>query len=788
MRSLAVPHASYFVASSGHPRVRRPRDFFTAVFGTLLIGWTLLTLDRAAGWEQALTDLVQSGPPWVHTLFAIGYAMGLIYTLTVIGALLFGRQKRRAALRDSVIVVVGAIGLVILISWFVNEAWPYVLPEIDLEDAAPRFPVMRVAMVTAVLVVVGPYVTRPWRRVGWLAILVTAFASVGLAYATPAHTIGSFGVGLLSAGLLLAVAGTPRGYPDPETVSGSLAVLGVPNSGLETAPFQTWGVVRFLAASEDGEQVDVKVHGRDAFDSQLAAKLWHTLRYRETSRAVSYSRLQAVEHEALMTVLASHAGVSVPNLAAVGSVTDEICLIAFRDFGAPLTDLEPEQLTDDLLANVWSEVAALHQESMSHGSLSTSSVRVRSDGPVINDLGLGSLAADESDQGSDVAELLYSLAVLVGEERAVRTALEGLGEERLVAALPYLQLPALSPRTKRLADKPKKSMSDLTARVTDLTGAEIPEPVKLRRVSARSLIMGVLLLLIGSALFTAFTSVDYAEIWEVLQSANWTMIIFALIVGHTQFFPQATATMFAVPARLPFWPLLTLQTASQFISLAIPSAAGRVAMNAAFIHKFGVSITVAVAQGAIDGFSGFLVQAAIMLLILLVGDVELGLNTSDVQWGLVLLVIVALVVVLVVVVLRVKKLRERIVPVVSQAWGALMVVLSKPTRAIGLLTSNFVYWNVLGITLWLLLQAVGVDLSYGSALFVAAGTNLLAGFMPVPGGIGVAEATMIALLAAMGVDESVAFAVTVVYRVITFYLPAIEGFFGTRWLEKHGYI
>jgi uncharacterized protein (TIRG00374 family) len=60
--------------------------------------------------------------------------------------------------------------------------------------------------------------------------------------------------------------------------------------------------------------------------------------------------------------------------------------------------------------------------------------------------------------------------------------------------------------------------------------------------------------------------------------------------------------------------------------------------------------------------------------------------------------------------------------------------------------------------------------------------------MPVPGGVGVAEATMIALLAIFGVDDSTALAVTSVYRVITFYLPAIEGFFGTRWLERNDYI
>lgn len=790
MRELTLPRTSYFVAAAGQPRVRRPRDILTATIGLLLVVWAVAAIERPPSWEHALTELVQSSPAWLQTLLEAGYTLTLIYALVLVGALLFGGTERRSALRDVAIVAAGAATLVIVLSLLINDAWPYVLPEVDLDDPVPRFPVMRVALVTSILIVASPYVTRPLRRLGWLAIVTTAVASISLGYATPSHTIGSFGIGLFSAGLLLVVVGSPRGYPNPEMVAAALAHLGVPNRDLAAAPYQTWGVVRFVATDDDGERVEVKVHGRDAFDSQLAAKVWHTLWYRETGPAVSYSRLQAVEHEALMTVVAREAGVNVPQLAAVGAASSDIALIAFRYSGVALPDLAPDGISDLLLVGLWTQVRRLHEHSMSHGSLSASTVQVGRDGPVITDLAFGSLAADEADQGSDIVELLYSLAALAGEERAVRSALDGLGSERLAAAMPYLQLAAVSPTTRRLTEKPKQHMTSLRAKVAELTGSEVPEPVKLRRVTARSLIMSALVLLITSALISALTTVDFDAIWAVLETADWPVMALALIVGHTQFFPQATASMFAVPARLPFWPLLTLQTASQFISLAIPSVAGRVAMNAAFLRKFGVSATEAVAQGAIDGFSGFLVQVAIMIIVLIGGDVVLNLDvdTTDVQWLLVLAVIAALGVGVVLAVLRIDALRKRVVPVVSQAWGALMVVFKQPVRAIGLLGSNFVYWNILGITLWLVLQSVSSDLNYGSALFAAAGTSLLAGFVPVPGGVGVAEATMTALLVTFGVDESTAFAVTAVYRIITFYLPALEGFFGTRWLERNEYI
>lgn len=790
MRTHLTTRHSYFVFTGEEGRVRRPRDVITAVVGLLLLALALMAGNRVTPWAESLTELIGSAPEWVQALLAIGYLLSLVYALLVTVGLILGGPPRRQGLRDLFIAVVGVLVMVVLLSWLTNEAWPYIFPELGLDDPQPRFPVTRVSMVTALLVVTAPYVTRPLRRFGWLAISTTAIASVGLGYATPMHAVGSFGLGMLVSGLVLVAVGTPRGYPAPDAVAHGLEFLGVPNHGIHPAAEQRWGLVRFEAQDAGGRTLDIKVHGRDSFDSQLAAKIWRTLIYKEIGRTVSYSRLQAVEHEALVALQAHRAGVAVPDLVAVGNASAEIALVAFAGGGVELNELDPDELNEGLLVRLWRELGKLHGANISHGALNGSSVRVDGDEVQLVDFGLGSLAPGVDDKAGDVVELLFSLALIVGPEKAVRSAFEGLGGPSLEEVLPYVQVPAVSPATRRLSEKPKDVIKTLNESIVELTGAEKPEPVELRRVTGRSLVMGALLLLIASALIPLFTEIDYAEIWDVLQSADWALIIIAVIVGHTQFFPQATATMFAVPATLPFWPLITLQTASQFISLAIPSAAGRVAMNTAFLHKFGVSITVAVAQGAIDGFSGFLVQAALLLFIWLTGDVDLGLevDASDVPWLLILGILALVAIGTVVAVLRIEKLRSRVVPVVTQAWGALRVVLQTPSRAIGLLGSNFVYWNVLGLTLWLLLGAVGADISYSSALFVAAGTSLFAGFMPVPGGVGVAEAAMVALLAAFGVDQSTAFAVTAVYRVITFYLPALEGFFGTRWLEANDYI
>jgi uncharacterized membrane protein len=192
-------------------RVRRPRDVLTAVVGLLLVTWAVAASDSVPEWTLSLAELVAASPQWVDVLLGIGYLTSLIYVIVVIIGLVLRRRDKSGALRDVALVSVGTIAAVVALSFMVNGAWPYVLPEIDLQNPIPQFPVTRVALVTGILLVVAPYVTRPLRRLGWLAMVVTAIASVALSYGSPVHAAGSVGVGMLAAGILLLAVGTPRG-------------------------------------------------------------------------------------------------------------------------------------------------------------------------------------------------------------------------------------------------------------------------------------------------------------------------------------------------------------------------------------------------------------------------------------------------------------------------------------------------------------------------------------------------------------------------------------------------
>jgi uncharacterized membrane protein YbhN (UPF0104 family) len=378
----------------------------------------------------------------------------------------------------------------------------------------------------------------------------------------------------------------------------------------------------------------------------------------------------------------------------------------------------------------------------------------------------------------------------VGSDRAVKTAVEGAGRSAVEDALPYLQLPAISRDGKKQADNPKDTMKELRATVAEATDLELPEPVKLRRVTGRDILTAGLLLFALGALVPMLAGIDFAEVWDVLQEARWGVIAVAFIVGETVFIPQAMGMMYAVGGQIPFWPLVTLQVAIMFIGLAVPSAAGRVAMNSAFLHKFGYGVTVSITQGALDSLSGFAVEASILLVALLTTDLNLGLDidTDDVRWGLALLIVVIIALIVVGLFRRVERLREHVLPELRKGWNALAELGKTPSRALGLLGSNLLTRLVWGTTLWLILQAIDAPLSFVGALVAVVATNLLQGLVPVPGGIGVSETVMTGFLVALGVDENSAFAATITYRMITFYIPSAVGFVATKWLERHEYL
>ena len=59
---------------------------------------------------------------------------------------------------------------------------------------------------------------------------------------------------------------------------------------------------------------------------------------------------------------------------------------------------------------------------------------------------------------------------------------------------------------------------------------------------------------------------------------------------------------------------------------------------------------------------------------------------------------------------------------------------------------------------------------------------------PIPGGIGAVEAALVGSFTLVGVDSATATAGVLLYRLLTFWVPVLPGFYAFYWLERRGYL
>jgi len=189
--------------------------------------WSWRIFAKVVDVEQTMADLTGAVPDWVTGTLSIIYGVGAVYTIGLVIAVLFQWKQRRDAIRDMVLAGLTTGLIVTLLVRAIHDAWPLVFPETGLADPAVQFPILRVALVAAILTAVSPHLTRPMRRLGTGVILLVAFSGFAIGFGLPSSAIGAVALGLVAASGVLLVFGSPAGYPDLTSIADGLRGLGV---------------------------------------------------------------------------------------------------------------------------------------------------------------------------------------------------------------------------------------------------------------------------------------------------------------------------------------------------------------------------------------------------------------------------------------------------------------------------------------------------------------------------------------------------------------------------------
>lgn len=422
------------------------------LFGAAIVGFAS---DLLAGGRSLSDEAV--------TAFLLLARVGA--TLLLVGAFLTAVVRRR--LRLLLLVVLAAVAAAVLaevIDGWLNASAP---PVTDIRDLGgpitdEEYPdVGALAAATAAVTAAAPWIGRPWRRVGWLLVLVLAvsrFLTAPLSF----DTLTSIAVGWLVGALVLVAFGGPVRRARGIDVAAALAGVGLPLRRLAQAEVDARGSTPWFAVGTDGRRRFVKVLGRDERGADLLFRVFRWFVPRDLGDLRPFSSLRrAVEHEALVALAAGEIGVRTPRFLAFAETWPASFVLAYEAIeGRSLDRVAPEEVGDDVLAAIWAQVARLRAHRIAHRDLRLANVFLDDDGtPWLIDFGFSELAASDLLLATDLAELLSSMSLQVGPERAVAAGAAVVGPEVLRTAAPRMRGYALSGAT-RTAMKEREGLLD----------------------------------------------------------------------------------------------------------------------------------------------------------------------------------------------------------------------------------------------------------------------------------------------------------------------------------------
>ncbi|MEY9994077.1 uncharacterized protein (TIRG00374 family) [Streptomyces sp. V4I8] len=657
-------------------RVHRPSDLMRLLVGVLGIVLLLAIAAFAHGTTSGLEQDINKGTGQAPDVFSkMAGLVSSIAILLVPVAFAIERLIKRDGLRiaDGVLAAVLAHGVTLATDLWVARAAPESIRDAltqpspgdigSLTDPVHGY----LAPVIAYMTAVGMSRRPRWRAVLWAVLVLYAFSMLVTGYTTPFSIILTLLIGWTVAYGTLYAVGSPNVRPTGQTLLAGLRHVGfrpVSAAREEISDTQETGDRgrRYFVTLEDGPPLDVTVVDREQQAQGFFYRAWRNLALRGfATRSSLQSLRQALEQEALLAYAAIAAGANAPKLIATSELgPDAVMLVYEHTGGHTLDSLSDEEITDELLRGTWLQVKALQSRRIAHRRLVGDAILVdRSGKVIITDLRIGEIAANNLLLRMDISQLLVTLGLRVGAERAVASAVNVLGPDAVADCLPMLQPIALSRSTRatlrKLAreraqrereavleasnhakhtrseeapsetgpalDKPEKPDKKTVkaqaraekraidealdeAREEDLLTLIRHEVLRIRPQAPveparlERVRPRTLISFIAGAIGAYFllTQLTHIEFGPLISNAQWGWVAAAVLFSAASYFAAAMALLGFVPERVPFRRTVAAQVAGSFVKIVAPAAVGGVALNTRFLQRAGVRPGLAVAS------------------------------------------------------------------------------------------------------------------------------------------------------------------------------------------------
>ncbi|MEO8830575.1 lysylphosphatidylglycerol synthase transmembrane domain-containing protein [Lapillicoccus sp.] len=773
-------------------RVRRPADAFRLlVVVVLLVGGLFLAglaVDTRGAVEQDIVQATSGLPRLIVTLLSWLAGIGVVVLPFAVGADLIVRRRPLQLVQALGAALVGGVVVIVVTALELGGNVGFLENTLTRPTTDGRtFPLDIVVVSTLALLTVADIVGRKW--ISPLAITVIV-ASVVTTLLSGSLTLAAI-VSSLLVGWLLGLAfrlgfGATSTRPPGTDVARALVATGIPLTRLEFVDANDAGDRRY-AGTTDTLPVDVHVIDRDTFGLASGRRLLRLLRLRNGfTRTPSLTLRSELEHRTLMGLVLAQARIPAPRPVAVCEVGPFAAVIAYVEpEGTTVADLG-DSLDADQIAEIWSMVASLQRRKVAHRALAPNIVMIDRDGRAgLRRVGGGDLAADDVTLRIDLAQLLTTVSLAVGPERAVASAVGALGEDAVVRAVPVLQTIAMTATTRDALKEHKGLLGKIREEIVALRPAkERIEPVELRRVTIRGVATVVLLGIAAYVILPQLAKVDFAQ---VISTAQWGWAVAALAFSVVTFAGASVVLNGAVHIHLKFVHTYMTQLAVAFTGLVAPAAVGNIALNTRYLQTSGLTPAVA---GASVGLAQ-VAQFCSYVILLLVSGVLAGTGArASFTPPPILVAAIPVVVLIILGLLAVPKVRTfltaRVVPQIKAAVPQVLAVFQTPAKLGQLLGGALALDMSFVGALVCATHAFGVEKPIAAIAVVYFTGAIIGSAVPTPGGLGGIEAAMSAGLVAIGVDSGTAVSSVLLYRIATYWIPIPFGWFSLQRLQKTG--
>ncbi len=544
------------------------------------------------------------------------------------------------------------------------------------------------------------------------------------------------------------------------------------------------GRVYDLVTREGHRLIAVALDGDQQVTDTLS-KFWRTGRLRGLESRPDLSLRSTAEGTALVSHAARSAGVRTPRVLGMAQSRDTMVLVYQRPIHCrPLSDLPPDDVSDDLLDAIWAEVNKAHKAGITHRSIWSETVLIGRDEQLgapevwLTSWEMGEVASGSLSRRLDVVQTIAMMAAKVGAKRAVDAAFRSLDETEVSASAPFLQAIVL-PRPTRVEAKAKGPVLE---EVREAILERLPEapsaPENLTRFGLRTVLTFILLFVAAAIILTTFKAGD---VMAAVRTASplWAVIVFAWAILS---FVGAALTVSAFsPVKLPFMTVVRAQITASYVSLAAPAGVGHAAVNLRLLTRRGVPRALGVATVALVQVSAFVTTILGLFVLSLVTGSPGTLSAHPSRSVLIGVGAAAAAVALSMLFPKIRAwVLAKIMPTIRQTLPRLVQILGQPWRfAIALVGNVLLTASYIG-AFDAALRAFGYQFGLMDIAVLYLLSNAAGAIVPTPGGLGAVEATLAGGLTTAGIPVAIAGSAVVLFRAMTYWARVPLGYVAMR--------